>query len=96
MIRDAAELRVKESDRIKATAEGLNRLGVRVEETDDGMSIHGGSALSGAEVRSHGDHRIAMTMAVAGLIAKGDTTIEQAEAADVSYPDFWETLAALR
>ncbi|HAL47566.1 MAG: 3-phosphoshikimate 1-carboxyvinyltransferase [SAR202 cluster bacterium] len=96
VIRDAAELRVKESDRIKATVEGLNRLGARVEETDDGMTIHGGSALSGAEVRSRGDHRIAMTMAVAGLVATGETAIEQAEAADVSYPGFWETLAALQ
>ena len=96
VIRDAAELRVKESDRITATVEGLNNLGARIEELDDGMSIKGGASLSGAEVRSHGDHRIAMTMAVAGLVATGETTIDQAEAADVSYPDFWETLATLR
>ena len=96
VIRDAAELRVKESDRIAATVEGLNNLGARIEELDDGMSIKGGASLSGAEVRSHGDHRIAMTMAMAGLVATGETTIDQAEAADVSYPDFWETLATLR
>ena len=96
VIRDAAELRVKESDRIEATLEGLSRLGVRVQEHRDGMSIQGGAELSGAEVRSHGDHRIAMTMAVAGLVARGETTVDGAEAADVSYPDFWETMAALR
>ena len=60
------------------------------------MSIQGGAELSGAEVGSHGDHRIAMTMAVAGLVAGGETTVDGAEAADVSYPGFWETLAALR
>ena len=96
VIRDAAELRVKESDRIEATLEGLSRLGARVEEHRDGMSIHGGAKLSGAEVSSHGDHRIAMTMAIAGLLARGETMVDGADAADVSYPDFWETMAALR
>ena len=95
-IRDAAELRVKETDRIEATLEGLSRLGVRVEENRDGMSIQGGAELSGAEVKSHGDHRIAMTMAVAGLVATGETTVDGAEAADVSYPGFWDTMTDLR
>ncbi len=94
-IRDAAELRVKESDRISATAEGLSALGAKIRETDDGMTIEGGAKLRGAEVASHGDHRIAMTMAVAGLVAEGTTAIGEADAADVSYPSFWETLDRL-
>jgi len=96
VIRDATELRIKESDRIEATIEGLNRLGARVEERHDGMSIAGSFTLSGANVKSHGDHRIAMTMAVAGLVAQGETTIDGAEAVDVSYPKFWDDIAALR
>ena len=92
IIRDAAELRVKESDRISATAVGLNALGAKIRETEDGMMIEGGSKLAGAEVESHGDHRIAMSMAVAGLIADGATTIGESEAADVSYPTFWGEL----
>ena len=95
VIRDAAELRVKESDRISATAEGLSALGAEVREIDDGMMIEGGSRLRGAEVVSHGDHRIAMSMAVAGLVAEGETQIGGSEAADVSYPSFWETLDGL-
>ena len=95
-IRDAAELRVKESDRISATAEGLAALGATVRETDDGMMIEGGAKLSGAEVVSHGDHRIAMAMAVAGLVADGETVIGDSDAADVSYPSFWRTLEGVR
>jgi 3-phosphoshikimate 1-carboxyvinyltransferase len=96
VIRDAAELRVKESDRISATAQGLDALGATIREVEDGMIIEGGSKLTGAEVFSHGDHRIAMSMAVAGLVADGETYIGDAEAADVSYPSFWETLEGLR
>ena len=96
VIRDAAELRVKESDRITATAQGLDALGATIREVEDGMIIEGGSKLTGAEVFSHGDHRIAMSMAVAGLVADGETYIGDAEAADVSYPSFWETLEGLR
>ncbi len=92
IIRDAAELRVKESDRITATVTGLAALAARVRETEDGMIIEGGSRLTGAEVESHGDHRIAMSMAVAGLIADGQTTIGGSEAADVSYPTFWDEM----
>ncbi len=95
VIRDAAELRVKESDRISATVEALTRLGARVRERPDGMVVHGGGALRGAEVRSHGDHRIAIAMAIAGLMAEGDTVVEGADAASVSYPDFWNTLESL-
>ncbi len=92
IIRDSEELRVKESDRITATVTGLNRLGVDVEETEDGLVIRGGNKLHGANVNSFGDHRIAMTMGIAGTIADGETTVDGADAADVSYPTFWGTL----
>ena len=95
VIRDAAELRVKESDRIATTVSELTRLGGRLEPRDDGMVIHGVGKLSGAAVASHDDHRIAMAMAVAGLAASGETVIHGAEDASVSYPTFWEHLAAL-
>ena len=95
IFRDAAELRVKESDRISATVDGLAALGARISETEDGMVIEGGSRLTGSRVKSHGDHRIGMTMAVAGLISNGETLIEESEAADVSYPEFWDTLEDL-
>ena len=95
-IRDAKELRVKESDRITATVDGLSRMGADVREREDGMEIRGGARLVGTACSSFGDHRIAMTMAVAGLMAQGETTIDGAEAASVSYPGFWDTLSALR
>ena len=88
----AAELRVKESDRIAALAEGLTTLGAELEEHDDGFVIHGGAPLRGARVRSHGDHRIAMALAIAALAAEGETEIEDAECAAVSFPGFYETL----
>ena len=86
---------MKESDRISATVDGLAALGARISETEDGMVIEGGSRLTGSRVKSHGDHRIGMTMAVAGLISSGETLIEESEAADVSYPEFWDTLEDL-
>jgi 3-phosphoshikimate 1-carboxyvinyltransferase len=92
IIRDAGELRVKESDRIATVASELSRLGARIEPLPDGMVIYGGRSLSGTEVDSHFDHRLAMSLAVAGLIAKGETTIKRAQAAQVSYPAFWRTL----
>ena len=95
VIADARELRVKESDRIRATVDGLSRLGADIEERPDGMVIRGGAKLKGSPVNGHGDHRIAMTMAVAGLMASGETHIDGAEAAAVSYPDFWTTLESL-
>ena len=95
MISNAAELRVKESDRIHATVDGLSRLGARIEERDDGMIIHGVGSLNGSECRSYGDPRIAMAMAVAGLIARGETVVDGAEATSVSYPRFWDTLSSL-
>ena len=92
VIRDAQELRLKESDRIRATVANLSGLGARIEERPDGMVIHGVDALNGAECQSFGDHRIAMTMGIAGLMAGGETTVAGAEAATASYPDFWDTL----
>ena len=95
VIRDAAELRVKESDRISATVEGLSGLGADIEERPDGMVIHGRGGLKGAAATSHGDHRIAMTLGIAGLAAEGETVVDGAEAAAVSYPDFWDTLGSV-
>ena len=95
LIKGAGELRVKESDRIKTTARELSRLGANIEESSDGMIIHGGRLLLGAEVRSHFDHRLAMSLAVAGLVAKGSTLIHNAGVAEISYPDFWEEMEKL-
>lgn len=92
IFRDAAELRVKESDRIHVTATELNRFGARVEETADGMLIHGVGALRGATGASEGDHRMAMTLAVAGLIAEGESRVDGAESVEISYPEFWADL----
>ena len=92
VIRGAGELRVKESDRIATVVNELSRLGARIEPLPDGMAIYGGRLLSGTEVESHLDHRLAMSLAVAGLIAKGETTISHAQVAKVSYPAFWQTL----
>jgi len=92
VIRNAGELRVKESDRIATVASGLSRLGAKIEPLSDGMVIYGGKLLSGTEVDSHLDHRLAMTLAISGLVAKGETTIKHARAAQVSYPAFWQTL----
>jgi 3-phosphoshikimate 1-carboxyvinyltransferase len=89
----AAELRVKESDRLAALAEGLERLGASVEELPDGLVIQGGRKLRGALVRAHDDHRIAMSLAVAALTAEGVTHIEGAECASVSFPEFFGFLA---
>jgi 3-phosphoshikimate 1-carboxyvinyltransferase len=96
-IRDAAELRVKESDRIAALAENLRRMGARVEERQDGLQIEGRHAgrLHGAEIEPRGDHRIAMAFAVAGLAAQGNTVIRDAECANVSFPTFFSELKRL-
>jgi 3-phosphoshikimate 1-carboxyvinyltransferase len=88
VIRDAAELRVKESDRISTMAEELRRMGVAVKEFPDGMEIIGREALESAECVSHGDHRIAMSMAVAGLAARGDTVVRDTSWIDTSFPGF--------
>ena len=96
-IRDAGELRVKESDRIAALAENLKRMGATVEERPDGLRVEGRSAgkLHGAEIDPRGDHRIAMAFAVAGLAASGETRILNSECAAVSYPTFFEELRRL-
>ncbi|HEU5118460.1 MAG TPA: 3-phosphoshikimate 1-carboxyvinyltransferase, partial [Isosphaeraceae bacterium] len=91
-IRDAGELRVKETDRIAAMAHNLRALGTEVEEFEDGFAITGGQALHGTTLDSYHDHRIAMAMGVAGLVASGETTITGAECAGVSFPGFWEVL----
>ncbi|MDF1755923.1 MAG: 3-phosphoshikimate 1-carboxyvinyltransferase [Verrucomicrobiales bacterium] len=95
VIRDAAELRVKESDRISTVAENLRRMGVLVEEFADGMEIQGGAQLKGAVIESLGDHRIAMAFAIAGLRAKGETVIRGAECIETSYPGFADELSQL-
>lgn len=88
----AEELRVKESDRLAALAGGLQAMGVDVQERPDGLLVRGGRRPRGARLRSHGDHRIAMAFAVAALAAEGDTELEGAEAAAVSFPEFYERL----
>ena len=95
IIRDAAELRVKESDRIATTVEELSRLGAKIEAREDGMVIRGTGKLTGAACQSHGDHRLAMAMAVCGLLAEGSTEIRGAADASVSYPTFWDDLDTL-
>ncbi len=95
IIRDAAELRVKESDRLAVTAVELNRMGAQITELPDGLEITGGTPLTGADVDSYTDHRIAMSLAIAALNAKGVTNIQRAEAAAISYPDFTATLQQL-
>lgn len=94
-IRDAGELRVKESDRIAAMAAGLRAMGATVEEREDGLRIPGGQQLHGAEVASFDDHRIAMAFGIAALRASGDTMIRGADASAVSYPDFFKVLDAI-
>jgi 3-phosphoshikimate 1-carboxyvinyltransferase len=94
-IRDARELRVKESDRIATVVSQLAALGVKIEERDDGMVIEGGTGVRGGDVRSFGDHRLAMALAAAGLAAADDVRIADADAVGISYPAFWEHLAQL-
>jgi len=96
IIKNAKELRVKESDRIAATCTNLKRMGVPVVEHKDGMTITGPCRLKGAEIDSFGDHRIAMAFAVAALIADGDTTIKNADCIKISFPTFFEILESLR
>lgn len=95
IIKDAEELRVKESDRIAVMATQMSQLGAKITERSDGLEITGGAALIGSEVDSDTDHRIAMSLAIAGLNAQGKTTIHRAEAAGISYPNFVATLAQI-
>ena len=95
IIKDAQELKVKESNRIDTVVDNLKRMGADVEATDDGMIIHGGKPLHGATIDSHLDHRIAMSFAIAGGIVDDETDILDAECVNISYPDFYETLGKL-
>ena len=95
VIKDAAELKVKESDRIAVMTENLKRMGADVEPTDDGMIIHGGRPLHGATINPHLDHRIAMSFAVAALAADGKTEIQDADCVKISYPGFYTDLEGL-
>lgn len=92
IIKDAQELKVKESNRIKTVITELKKFGADVTETDDGMIIQGGTSLKGCRVESHQDHRIAMAMAVAGMCATGQTEIVNAECVTISFPNFFELL----
>jgi 3-phosphoshikimate 1-carboxyvinyltransferase len=91
-IRDARELRVKESDRIALVAKNLRAMGAEVEEFEDGLDVPGGQTLHGADIDSGGDHRIAMAFAVSALRAQGDTLIQGAESAAISFPEFFDLL----
>jgi len=90
--RGAAELRVKESDRLAAVAENLRRMGAEVEEFPDGLRVAGRQKLRGAEIDPHADHRIAMAFAIAALVAEGTTTIKDSSCVDISFPEFFDTL----
>ncbi|HWR16206.1 MAG TPA: 3-phosphoshikimate 1-carboxyvinyltransferase [Terriglobales bacterium] len=94
-IRDAKELRVKESDRLAAIAENLKAMGAKVEEDEDGLTIPGQQELNGADINSHDDHRIAMAFAVAALRAKGETRIHGASSARISFPEYFRLLQQL-
>ena len=92
IIRGAEELRVKESDRIESILFNLRNMGAIVEEFNDGFSIEGPSKLNGTTIRTFGDHRIAMAFTIAGLVANGETTLDNYECIDISFPEFFNTL----
>ena len=96
VIKDAQELKVKESNRIDVMVKNLSAMGADISATDDGMIIHGGKPLHGAVIDSHLDHRIAMSFAIAGLNADGDTEILGSDCVNISYPTFYQDLAGLR
>lgn len=95
VIKDAGELKVKESNRLDVMVNQLKLMGADIEATEDGMIIHGGKPLHGAVIDSKLDHRIAMSFAIAGLVADGETTILNSECVDISYPDFYKDLEGL-
>ena len=95
IIRDASELRVKESDRIRVMTENLQKMGVDITEQPDGMIIHGGAPVHGAVVDSCKDHRVAMSLAVAGGICDGVLTIHDGDCVNISYPEFYQDLYSL-
>ena len=94
-IRDAGELRLKESDRLATTASNLRAMGAEVEEFEDGLSVSGPVRLRGAKINSHGDHRIAMSFSIAALIAEGETEIDGSECVAISFPEFYGLLESL-
>ena len=95
-VRDVGELRLKESDRVKLLVHELRRMGARIDEEGDALVIEGTDRFTGAVCDSHGDHRLAMALAVAGVVAEGETVIRGAEASDVSYPGFWQVLDSVK
>ena len=95
-INGANELRIKETDRLAVMTRQLKKMGADIEEHSDGLIIHGGKPLKGASLDSETDHRVAMSLAIASLLAKGDSTIARSNAASVSYPEFWNDLERLR
>jgi 3-phosphoshikimate 1-carboxyvinyltransferase len=95
VVRDAAELRVKETDRIATTVEELRRMGAEIEAHPDGFAVHGPTPLRGAEVHSHGDHRLGMALAVAGLVARGETLVRDTVCIGDSFPGFSATMVRL-
>lgn len=92
IIKDAEELKVKETNRIDATAAELKKMGADITPTEDGLIINGPTPLKGAEVSSRGDHRIGMMLQIAALIATGTTMLQQPEAINISYPDFFQDI----
>ncbi len=96
VISNAQELRVKESDRLATLREELTKMGAQIEERPDGLRIEGPTPLKGAVVKSHGDHRLAMSLAIAALVAEGETVIEDVACVATSFPNFWKELDALR
>ena len=92
IIRDAKELRVKESDRVTSVVENLNAMGADAIGTEDGMIIHGGRSMHGTQIKTYADHRIAMSFAIAGLAADGVTTFDDPDCVVTSYPNFYDTL----
>jgi 3-phosphoshikimate 1-carboxyvinyltransferase len=92
IIRDAGELRFKETDRIKAVVMNLKKMGANIEELPDGMIIKGPNKLKGTTIESFGDHRIALSFSIAGLNAEGNTLIKDAEWADISFPGFFKII----
>ena len=95
VIRDAQELKVKETNRIDATAQELNKLGAKIETTDDGLIIHGPTPLHGGNVDSHGDHRIGMMLQIAALLTDDIVELNNPEAINISYPNFFTDLQSL-
>lgn len=95
VIKDAQELKVKESNRIDVMVNNLSKMGADIEATDDGMRIHGGKPLHGAFIETHDDHRIAMSFAIASLGADGETTIDHPDCVTISYPEFYKDLEGL-